>query len=71
MQLLDDFVTTKYNIILAELQQKKKRTAAAGTIAGAGSTPSGQLDFSISTGQRTITSPERLSTGQRTIDPYG
>ena len=35
MQLLDDFVTTRYNILLFDLQQQKKKAVQEGTIAAA------------------------------------
>ena len=36
MKLLEDFATTKYNIFLFDLKQKKKQTQQAGTTAAMG-----------------------------------
>jgi len=36
MHLLDDFVTTKYNIFLLEIKKQKKKTSQASVIAAAG-----------------------------------
>ena len=45
MKLLEDFATTKYNIFLFDLKQKKKQTQQAGTTAAMG-----QVAPSITTG---------------------